>query len=253
MDETKLPAPARPATYEMWDQIAEGLEYRHARDCQLYFERTTARFPRDRDLFRYLTTELANVYLKPRKVYWSSESSRLLVATVNSFLQKNKIVDWRFVAKAFNGRYTVDQCESRWRYWSHKQDPRPDQDQEQQQDQQRHQDHQHDDGQRELNTQGEIHMDKVENQNIADDDERRLWSDKELEQLKKGVGEYGHQWARIRDQLLPHRSVQALRERYWRNQAKKTGRFSETERSLLETAIETFGECADWEIGRAHV
>ncbi|KAF9947763.1 Myb-like DNA-binding domain protein [Mortierella alpina] len=253
VDETTLPAPARPATYEMWDQIAEGLEYRHARDCQLYFERTTARFPRDRDLFRYLTTELANVYLKPRKVYWSAESSRLLVATVNSFLQKNKIVDWRFVAKAFNGRYTVDQCESRWRYWSHKQDPRPDQDQEQQQDQQRHQDHQHDDGQRELNTQGEIHMDKVENQDIADGDERRLWSDKELEQLKKGVGEYGHQWARIRDQLLPHRSVQALRERYWRNQAKKTGRFSEKERSLLETAIETFGEGADWELIAGHV
>ncbi|KAG9321888.1 hypothetical protein KVV02_008191 [Mortierella alpina] len=188
MDETTLAVSARPTTYEMWDQIAEGLEYRHARDCQLYFERTTARFPRDRDLFRYLTTELAKVYLKPRKVYWSADSSRLLVATVNSFLQKNKIVDWRYVTKTFN-----------------------------------------------------------------DDNERSLWSDKELELLKKGVGEYGHHWAKIRDQFLPHRSRQALRERYWRNQAKKTGRFSEKERSLLETAIETFGEGADWELIAGHV
>ncbi|CAO3564092.1 unnamed protein product [Mortierella alpina] len=261
--ETTLGFLARPATYEMWDQIAEGLEYRHARDCQLYFERTTARFPRDLDLFRYLTTELANVYLKPRKVYWSAESSRLLVATVNSFLQKNKIVDWRFVAKAFGGRYTVDQCQNRWMYWSHNQDHRSMQDQQQQQDQPQPQDRQQqqdqrqqerpDDEPKELDAQGEIHMDEAENLATADDHERSLWSDKELELLKKGVGEHGHHWAKIRDEFLPHRSRQALRERFWRNQAKKTGRFSEKERSLLETAIETFGEGADWELIAGHV
>ncbi|KAF9943076.1 hypothetical protein BGZ67_007721 [Mortierella alpina] len=265
MDETTLAVSARPTTYEMWDQIAEGLEYRHARDCQLYFERTTARFPRDRDLFRYLTTELAKVYLKPRKVYWSAESSRLLVATVNSFLQKNKIVDWRFVTKTFNGQYTMDQCQNRWMYWSHNQDHRPEQNHRPQQDQQQLQDQQqqqqdqqqqrlrHDDEPHELDTQSEIHIDKAESSAVADDIERFLWSDKELELLKKGVGEYGHHWAKIRDQFLPHRSRQALRERYWRNQAKKTGRFSEKERSLLETAIETFGEGADWELIAGHV
>ncbi|KAF9968232.1 Myb-like DNA-binding domain protein, partial [Mortierella alpina] len=266
MDETTLVFPTRPASYEMWDQIAEGLEYRHARDCQLYFERTTARFPRDRDLFRYLTMELANVYLKPRKVYWSAESSRLLVATVNSFLQKNKIVDWRFVAKAFDGRYTVDQCQNRWMYWSHNQGHRSVQDhqqKQQQQDQHQPQDRQQQQDQRqqerpddephELDAQGEIPVDNAESLAIVDGYERSLWSDKELELLKKGVGEHGHHWARIRDQFLPHRSRQALRERYWRNQAKKTGRFSEKERSLLETAIETFGEGADWELIAGHV
>ncbi|KAF9288895.1 hypothetical protein BGZ68_010428 [Mortierella alpina] len=255
MDEATLAVSARPGTYEMWDQIAEGLEYRHARDCQLYFERTTARFPRDRDLFQYLTTELANVYLKPRKVYWSAESSRLLVATVNSFLQKNKVVDWRFVAKTFNGRYTTDQCQNRWTYWSHNQDRRSEQDLQQQQERQQHQDQQqHQDGEPHgQNTQSEILIDNAENTVTADDNERRLWSDKELEQLKRGVSEYGHQWGKIRDHLLPHRSRQALRERYWRTQTKKTGRFSEKERSLLETAIETFGEGADWELIAGHV
>ncbi|KAF9576936.1 hypothetical protein EC968_000061 [Mortierella alpina] len=266
MNETTLAVSPRPATYEMWDQIAEGLEYRHARDCQLYFERTTARFPRDRDLFRYLTTELANVYLKPRKVYWSAESSRLLVATVNSFLQNNKVVNWRFVAKTFNGRYTVDQCQNRWMYWSHNQDHRSEQNYHLLQNHQQHQDQPQEwrqaDERHDLNTQdtldtldsqGESYIDKAENVVSADDSERSLWSDKELELLKKGVSEHGHHWARIRDQLLPHRSRQAIRERYWRNQAKKTGRFSEKERSLLETAIETFGEGADWELIAGHV
>ncbi|KAI7830307.1 hypothetical protein BC939DRAFT_440148 [Gamsiella multidivaricata] len=74
----------------------------------------------------------------------------------------------------------------------------------------------------------------------------RLWTDKELEMLNKGVQEHGQNWATIRDALLPHRTIQMLHERYWRSQTKKTGRFTEQERSLLETAIETFGENVDW-------
>ncbi|KAK3818592.1 MAG: hypothetical protein J3Q66DRAFT_312368 [Benniella sp.] len=39
-----------------------------------------------------------------------------------------------------------------------------------------------------------------------------------------------------------------LHERYWRSQAKRAGRFTEKERSLLETAITTFGEDANWNL-----
>ncbi|KAK3818672.1 MAG: hypothetical protein J3Q66DRAFT_429908 [Benniella sp.] len=74
----------------------------------------------------------------------------------------------------------------------------------------------------------------------------RLWSDHELNLLHKGVQEYGYRRAMIRDALLPHRTVQKLHERYWRSQAKRAGRFTEKERSLLETAITTFGEDANW-------
>lgn len=76
----------------------------------------------------------------------------------------------------------------------------------------------------------------------------RLWSDHELELLRQGVQDYGYRWTKIRDVLLPHRTVQMLHERYWRDQAKRTGRFTEKERSLLESAITTFGENADWNL-----
>ncbi|KAK3818508.1 MAG: hypothetical protein J3Q66DRAFT_429697 [Benniella sp.] len=36
------------------DIIAEWLEYRHGKDCHLYFERTTARFPQDPEGFQHL-------------------------------------------------------------------------------------------------------------------------------------------------------------------------------------------------------
>jgi hypothetical protein len=76
----------------------------------------------------------------------------------------------------------------------------------------------------------------------------RLWTDKELELLLKGVQEYGYRWTKIRETFLPHRTIQMLRDRYWRNQAKRTGRFTEQERHLLETAIEMFGEDRDWKL-----
>ncbi|KAF9399489.1 hypothetical protein BGX21_006169, partial [Mortierella sp. AD011] len=217
----------------MWDIIAEGLEYRHGRDCQLYFERVTARFPKDPELFRYMTQQIANVYVKPRNTYWSPEATRMLVATVNSYRQANKVISWNDVAKSLGQRFTPSQCMGRWFYWSQK------------------------------HPQGQLAHEDLEQGNIDDVDsssserspkddldanasEKRLWADHELGLLDKGVRDHGHSWAPIRDDVLPHRTTQMIHERYWRNQAKKTGRFSEQERNLLEMAIETFGEDADW-------
>ncbi|KAG0213893.1 Myb-like DNA-binding domain protein [Mortierella sp. GBA30] len=231
----------------MWDQIAEGLEYRHGRDCQLYFERTTAQFPRDPELFRYLTTEVANVYLKPRKVVWPPESSRLLIATVNSFVQRNKNINWRSVIDALGGRYTMVQCQQRWIYWSQKQEcPSNEEEHEREYDGPA-------DEPSDLDTQPDTHIKPSQDSGISNTTEPRLWTDKEIEQLMKGVSKHGQQWSKIRDQFLPHRPVQMIRERYWRDHAKITGTFSEKERSLLETAIETFGEGADWGLIASHV
>ncbi|KAG0249779.1 Myb-like DNA-binding domain protein [Mortierella polycephala] len=189
----------------MWDQIAEGLEYRHGRDCQLYFKRTTSRFPKDPVLFQYLTSEVASVYLEPQKVHWSPQSSRLLVTTINSFLQAKKAIRWRAVANALGDRYTPEQYTS----------DAP-----------------------------------LQEEPSA---KPQLWTDLELELLKKGVQEYGHRWSDIRDNFLPHRNTQMISDRYLRSQAKKMGRFTEKERSLLEAAIETFGEDAGWGLIASHV
>ncbi|KAF9926768.1 Myb-like DNA-binding domain protein, partial [Modicella reniformis] len=220
---------------KMWDIIAEGLEYRHGRDCQLHFERTTARFPRDPELFQYLVQEVANVYLKPKKTYWSSEASSMLVATVNSFLQASKTVSWESISKALNSQYTTKQCQARWSYWSQKQN-------------------REEVGQRkDQNHLDQRHAEKIVPGTQKKSEPRRRWTDRELELLNKGVQEYGHRWAKIRDALLPHRTIPMLHERYRRSQAKKTGKFSEKERSLLETAIETFGEDADWALVASRV
>ncbi|KAG0064575.1 Myb-like DNA-binding domain protein [Linnemannia elongata] len=238
--------PSTQSRMDAWDLIAEGLEYRHGRDCQLYFDRTTRNFPKDPELFRYLTLELAKAYLEPRTVSWSTEASRMLVATVNSFLQANRVVKWASVAQALDYQYTAEQCEAKWLYWSQNHVPTPD------------------DAPKYGNKEGALEIgpdslehlskpSKVEVERESDDKdkkdtERRLWTDDEVELLKKGVEEYGLQWHKIRDAYLPHRATQMIHERYWRMQAKKTGRFSEKERSQLETAIEIFGEDADWEL-----
>ncbi|KAF9919238.1 Myb-like DNA-binding domain protein [Lobosporangium transversale] len=234
----------------MWDIIAEGLEYRHGRDCELYFKQTTLRFPKDPELFRYLTHEVAKVYLEPRKVHWTPETSRLLVATVNTYRQANKTINWRSVAQILGDRFTMKQCEYRWDYWSQKQ--------KQVIDQQNSAtlDSNGTEGATETAMlsakQDGIDIQPNESHNtlaVIEDIERakpRLWTDRELELLNQGVQEYGHSWAQIRNTLLPHRTTKALYERYWRSQAKKHGRFTERERSLLETAIQTLGEDADW-------
>jgi hypothetical protein len=237
--------PSTQSRMDAWDLIAEGLEYRHGRDCQLYFDCTTRNFPRDPELFRYLTLELAKAYLEPRTVSWSTDASRMLVATVNSFLQANKVVKWEAVAQALDRQYTAEQCEAKWLYWSQNHVPTPDAEPVY--------------GEEE-STVGVVpdleqlpKLGQVVVRGGSDDaaekaTERRLWTDDEVELLKKGVEEYGLQWHKIRDAYLPHRAIQMIHERYWRMQAKKRGRFSEKERSQLEMAIEIFGEDADWEL-----
>ncbi|KAF9135835.1 Myb-like DNA-binding domain protein [Mortierella sp. 14UC] len=230
---------------EAWDLIAEGLEYRHGRDCQIYFDRTTRNFPKDPELFRYLTFELAKAYVEPRAVPWSSDAARLLVATVNSFLQADKVVKWESVALALDHQYTAAQCEAKWLYWSQNHVPSPDATTTDGRDKK-------DDPERKseleqlLTSEGAIEV--KSDCTVNKEGERRLWTDKEVELLKKGVKEYGLQWSKIRDTYLPHRATQMIHERYWRMQGKKRGRFSEKERSKLETAIEIFGEDADWEL-----
>ncbi|KAF9358978.1 Myb-like DNA-binding domain protein [Mortierella sp. AD094] len=220
----------------MWDIIAEGLEYRHGRDCQLYFERMTAHFPKDPELFRYLSKQVADVYVKPRKAYWSSEATRMLAATVNSFQQANKVISWNDVAKSLGYRFTAVQCMRRWFYWSQKH----------RQGQPAHEDLEQENIVGVESSNSERSPKDVGDDSDVNTSENRLWADHELGLLDKGVQDHGHNWAPIRDGVLPHRTTQMIHERYWRSQAKKTGRFSEQERSLLEMAIETFGEDADW-------
>ncbi|KAG0268016.1 Myblike DNAbinding domain-containing protein [Linnemannia exigua] len=236
---------SKSSRMEAWDLIAEGLEYRHGRDCQIYFDHTTRNFPKDPELFRYLTFELAKAYVEPRAVPWSSEAARLLVATVNSFLQVNKAVKWESVAQALDHQYTAEQCEAKWLYWSQNHVPLPNA-------------ATVDDSNRKVEREkglGLVQLPTAESAIESEGDgavkmaaKRRLWTDSEVELLKKGVKEYGLQWSKIRDAYLPHRTIQMVHERYWRMQAKKRGRFSEKERGLLETAIEIFGEDADWEL-----
>ncbi|KAK3818593.1 MAG: hypothetical protein J3Q66DRAFT_338054, partial [Benniella sp.] len=102
----------------MWDIIAEGLEYRHGKDCQLYFERTTARFPRDPEEFQHLVEQYANAFLDQRKVSWTAEATETLTATVNSYLKAREAVPWRTVAKALDSQYTPKQCLTRWSHLS---------------------------------------------------------------------------------------------------------------------------------------
>ncbi|KAK3818547.1 MAG: hypothetical protein J3Q66DRAFT_439614 [Benniella sp.] len=47
---------------------ADGLEYRHGKDCQLDFERTTARSPRDPEELQHLVEQYANAFMDS----WSS-------------------------------------------------------------------------------------------------------------------------------------------------------------------------------------
>ncbi|KAF9115050.1 Myb-like DNA-binding domain protein [Mortierella sp. AM989] len=226
-----------PANKEcMWDTIAEGLEYRHGRDCQIYFERTTAHFPKDPKLFRYLTQEVANVYVRPRRIYWSSEATRKLVTTVNTSQQSKNVISWSNIARSLGNKFTANQCEWRWAYWSQRQ-------------------HELEPANQSpgLENSVSISLDSSEvlpgKAGISSEactSNPRLWSDHELELLRKGVQECGHNWTAIREAFLPHRTIQMLSERFWRDQAKKTGRFSEQERNLLEIAIETFGEDAGW-------
>ncbi|KAF9315818.1 Myb-like DNA-binding domain protein [Podila horticola] len=223
----------------MWDKIAEGLEYRHGRDCELYFNKVTASFPKDPGLFDYLTKEIANVYLNPRRANWTAEASRLLVATVNSFKQAGRTVRWQSVAKALGDDYTAQQCESRWYYW------------EQRDSDQSNQDQPLKDSSPEEESKAEIASITQDETNNTDPQPKtppRLWTDKELELLIQGVDSYGRNWVKIRDTFLPHRTTQMLQERFWRSQHKKSGRFSAKERSLLETAIETYGEDASWDL-----
>ncbi|KAG0042465.1 Myb-like DNA-binding domain protein [Gryganskiella cystojenkinii] len=236
----------------MWDLIAEGLEYRHGRDCQLYFQQVTQYFPRDPELFRHLTYQIAKMHLKPKRVYWSPESMRLLVATVNKFLLTEHLVSWNSVAKVLGNRYSTEQCEAKWRYWSQRQKEKH-----LTSDEDKNEGHDADaDAVVDAETDSDERDDKADSAAPKDlvttsssqtsTKEPRLWTDRELELLHKGIQEHGLQWAKIRDNLLPHRTIQMLSERHSRDQAKKTGRFSERERSLLETAIETYGEEADW-------
>ncbi|KAF9207402.1 Myblike DNAbinding domain-containing protein [Haplosporangium sp. Z 27] len=220
---------------KMWNIIAEGLEYRHGRDCQIYFEQMTANFPKDPELFRYLTQEVANAYIKPHKVSWTPKDTRMLIATVNSFQHANKVVNWDEVSKSLGYEFTTEQCESRWRYWSQRQQL----------------------GHLESrDVKEDLIEKKVETASDSSDaisTDMQIWTDRELELLARGVKEHGHNWAGIRDKFLPHRTTQMIHERYWRSQAKKTGRFSEQERSLLEMAVENFGEGANWKLIASHV
>ncbi|KAG0344026.1 hypothetical protein BG004_004797 [Podila humilis] len=225
----------------MWDVIAEGLEYRHSRDCEMYFKSVTNLFPKDPKVFEYLTHEVANVYLNRARATWSDEASRLLVATVNSYHLAKQAVPWRSVVKMLGNQYTVEQCQSRWHYWAQLGNGSPEQKQTSEQAQA-----------------GEAYIEALP----SDQDEisvgskaqstpksaPMLWSDKELELLVNGVESFGQNWAKIRDELLPHRTTHMLQERFWRTQHRKTGRFSFKERSLLESAIETYGEDASWEL-----
>lgn len=234
---------------EKWDLIAEGLEYRHGRDCQLYFQQATFYFPKDPDLFRHLTNSIAKMYLKPRRVYWSPESLRLLVATVNKFLKTDSLVRWNSVAKVLGDRYTTEQCESKWHYWSQRHDGMtPTKDAEEDEGHGKDLSSTNEAGGSETTVESgsptHLNANDIVFEEVAQ--EPRLWTDRELELLKQGVQEYGLHWAKIREAFLPHRTVQMLYERHWRDQAKRTGRFSEKERNLLETAIETYGEDADW-------
>lgn len=223
----------------MWDKIAEGLEYRHGRDCELFFNKVTSSFPKDPGLFDYLTKEIANVYLNPRRANWTAEASRLLVATVNSFKQSNRAVRWKSVAKALGDEYTAQQCESRWYYWEQRGSDLASQDQLLE----------------EIPEGGELKAkvtltssNSTNNTDPLPKNPPQLWTDKELELLIQGVDSYGRNWVKIRDSFLPHRTTQMLQERFWRSQHKKSGRFSAKERSLLETAIETYGEDASWDL-----
>ncbi|KAF9438954.1 Myb-like DNA-binding domain protein [Entomortierella beljakovae] len=220
----------------MWDLIAEGLEYRHARDCQIYFESVTSHFPRD-NRFNFMAHELANYYTKPQMTYWTNQETSKLLELANSYIQKKKTVSWKSVSITMGRVYTPIQCKARWEYWTEKQQLESAQ---------------------EANSwfvpEG-LETPRIDNSKkfldesemITSDSKRtRFWTDYELTILEKGVRSFGYRWAKIRDSLLPHRTTRMLRERYWRSRSKKSGKFTEQERSLLELAIETFGENADW-------
>ncbi|KAG0305157.1 hypothetical protein BGZ98_004541 [Dissophora globulifera] len=222
----------------MWDAIAEGLEYRHGRDCQAYFARTTFRFPKDPELFRYLALEVANYHLnRLHTSYWSQEASRMLINTVTSLQRENKVVFWRGVAEILGFRYSAEQCAARWLYWSQNHSSAADQSQEQQTQEQ--------DGTSDTETTALGAGPEVVR---TEERQRQLWTDHELLLLAKGVKEYGRSWATIRDAVLPHRTAQSIHERYMRTLVRKKGRFNEKERSLLEIAIERYGEDAGWEL-----
>ncbi|KAI1319596.1 hypothetical protein EDD11_003589 [Mortierella claussenii] len=224
---------------KVWDVIAEGLPYRHGRDCQRYFEQITREFPKDQKSFQLRTQEVADAYLKPKKARWTAAATRTLVDVVKSYKKIKKLVDWTTVVASLEGKFTRAQCVCRWNYWlqSLKNDERKSQ---------------------EAIASGE--KDEVEaitsreaSSEVALQIASRPWTDHELEILKKGVQKYGRKWAVIRDALLPHRSTQTIYDRYWRSQAKKTGPFSVKERDLLEAVMETHGEDANWNLIAAQI
>ncbi|KAG0221260.1 hypothetical protein BGX31_010054 [Mortierella sp. GBA43] len=249
-----IPSLENSTAIMMWDTIAEGLEYRHGEDCQLYFEQTTARFPRDPKKFDYLVEQYANFFLEPRRKHWTMEAARILEVTVESYLQANMMVPWKSVSEVLDSRYTPRQCLAKWKYLSQLQaiesehgpeDPFPEPTSDQK-DQIVYQDQSLDDP-----VEGTTHDEPDASKKTRL--EYRLWSDHELDLLQKGVQEYGRSWTKIQKTYLPHRAVQSIHERYWRSQAKRKGRFTERERALLENVMEVYGGDADWNLVASHV
>ncbi|KAF9426007.1 Myblike DNAbinding domain-containing protein [Podila epigama] len=257
---------------KMWDQIAEGLEFRHGRDCEAYFKRVTARFPKDPVQFWQLIQESANEHLRPQRVAWTAETTRQLVEEVNSYFEAHQTVCWNEVVRALGNKYSALQCIARWDYWS--QVERGDGGSAEVRDSERMErktgtvvpstagigSASESESESKSRIEPGIESGRATEPLTTKEDEidalsstalksqPRRWTDKELETLMEGVEKYGHQWAKIRDELLPHRTTQMLKERFQRSkQQKKLGQFSARERSLLEAAMETLGENASWE------
>ncbi|KAF9584794.1 Myb-like DNA-binding domain protein [Lunasporangiospora selenospora] len=222
----------------MWDLIAEGLEYRHGVDCQQFFETTTRLFPADPEEFQQLLDEVMSDYLRGERSEWSTKSTQKLVVAVNSFIRSRKAVDWESVAKDVGGRYTAAQCNGRWYYWKQTHNV-VDQPPESEEDT--------------ILTSEMVANEPLISPETSSKQDRRLWTDKELEVFYKGVEEHGTKWTEIQNAYLPHRTIQMLHERYWRDQRSNKGPFTEQELSLLASAILTHGEQAGWSLLASHV
>ncbi|KAG0232769.1 hypothetical protein BGW42_007929 [Actinomortierella wolfii] len=242
----------------MWDTIAEGLEYRHGRDCQAYFERMTQLFPRDPDLFGFLVNEMAQRFVKPARAPWSPEDAHIVFQMATECRDKGKPIAWASIAEALEHRYTERQIKSKYFYLCERAESdrsvpalatvttlSPT-----------------------MNDKGDESTD-TEDGSLLDSGAAPYssspprpptpssgirayvrWTDKELELLRHGVAKYFNdpqRWRKIQQEFLPHRTRNQLRERYERLSEQVHGRFTGKEQRLLEEAIEFLGEGASWE------
>ncbi|KAF9164897.1 Myb-like DNA-binding domain protein [Actinomortierella ambigua] len=253
----------------MWDAIAEGLEFRHGRDCQEYFERMTNLFPRDPALFGPLVQEVANKYLRPQKAQWSEHETQLAFRMANEYYEQGVPVSWLTIARALDHRYTERQIRTKVLYlkervMTDRRAPsmavvtaaslsKSDEDEED------------DEGDLGANNNSGVSGDdddagglpraaatkkntgpQIQSRTRA----QKRWSDKELELLKRGVAKYQdapQRWQKVQQEFLPHRTRYQIRERYERSMGYAHGRFTSREQQLLEDAIEYLGEGARWE------